>query len=271
MRRSIAVPVLAALWAMPVVAHADKPPRVAIIPQLAVNVDERRVQAIGEELAATLHQRLVVDAIGGIDVARRLPADGLPDDCLVQPACITDLGVRLDAEQLIFMVLVQVGQDIQVDATWVDVATGRSASRPRLVLAAEARAGTVFGDAATRLLPDAEVRSRTVVVQTGRGPRHMTTPAWITGGVGAALLVTGVGFGISARSTYGSCEDSGTCSDDELDGLERRALLADIGVGLAVGAGVATGILWWLSGDGENTLGVTAGPGEAGVSWGARF
>jgi hypothetical protein len=271
MRLSIALASAALGVVLPQVAAAETPPRVAVIPQLAVNVDERRVQALGEELAETLHHRLVVDAIGGIDVARRLPEDGLPDDCLVQPKCVADLGVRLDADQLIFVVLVQVGQDIQIDATWVDVASGRSVARPRLVLAAEARAGTVFGEAATRLLPDAEVRSRTVVVQTGRGPRRMTTPAWITGGVGALFLATSVGLAISTRSTYQRCEDSQACSQSELDGMERRALFADLSFGVALGAGVATGVLWWLSGDGENAIGVTPTADGAGVTWGGRF
>jgi hypothetical protein len=268
----LALVLATAVAVLPQVAAAQSPPpRVAVIPQLAVNVDERRVQALGEELAETLHHRLVVDAIGGIDVARRLPEAGLADDCLVQPKCIADLGVRLDADQLIFIVLVQVGQDIQIDATWVDVASGRSVARPRLVLAAEARAGTVFGEAATRLLPDAEVRSRTVVVQTGRGPRRMTTPAWITGGVGVAFLATSVGLGISTRSTYQRCDDSEACSQSELDSLERKALFADLSFGVALGAGVATGILWWLSGDGENGIGVAPTGDGGAVTWGGRF
>jgi hypothetical protein len=266
----LALVLATAVAVLPQVAAAQSPPpRVAVIPQLAVNVDERRVQALGEELAETLHHRLVVDAIGGIDVARRLPEAGLADDCLVQPKCVADLGVRLDADQLIFIVLVQVGQDIQIDATWVDVASGRSVARPRLVLAAEARAGTVFGEAATRLLPDAEVRSRTVVVQTGRGPRRMTTPAWITGGV--AFLATSVGLGISTRSTYQRCDDSEACSQSELDSLERKALFADLSFGVALGAGVATGILWWLSGDGENGIGVAPTGDGGAVTWGGRL
>ena len=255
------------------VARAESPRRVAIIPQLAVNVDDRRVVALTEELAETLHQRLVVDAIGGVDVSRRLPTEGLPDDCLVQKACVDDLGVRLDADELIFVVLVQVGQDIQVDATWIDVATGRSASRPRLVLDAEARAGTVFGEAATRLLPDAEVRSRTVVVSAPRArPRRMTTPAWITAGTGGALLATGVVFGVMARGTYNRCERDRDCSDDELDTMERHALTADVTVSLAIGAGIATGVLWWLSGgESEPVVGVGAAPGTATITYGGRF
>jgi len=247
-----------------------------VIPQLAVNVDDRRVAALTEELAETLHQRLVVDAIGGADVARRLPSDGLPDDCLVQRACVTDLGTRLDADELLFVVLVQVGQDIQVDATWIDVASGRSVSRPRLVLDAEARAGTVFGEAATRLLPDAEERSRTVVVTAPAPtpPRRMTVPAWITAGAGVVFATTGVGLGLSARSTYNRCKKSDMCSASELDGLETRALAADISVGLAVGAGIATGVLWWLSnrsGTEGAHAGVGVGPGTATLIYGGSF
>jgi hypothetical protein len=252
------------------------PRRVAIIPQLAVNVDDRRVDALTEELAETLHQRLVVDAIGGSDVARRLPSDGLPDDCLAQPACVADLGSRLDADELIFVVLVQVGQDIQVDATWIDVASGRSVSRPRLVLDAEARAGTVFGDAATRLLPDAEVRSRTVVVSMPTGPaRRMTLPAWITAGASVALIGTSVGFALSTRSSYNRCERSDRCDSDELDTIETRALTADVAAGLAVGAAIATGVLWYFSGGDEpeatRGLGVEAAPGSASLIYGGRF
>ena len=270
---SIAIPfALALVAATGGPAAAGTPPRVAVVPQLAVNVDEHRAQALTAELAQALHDHLVVDAIGGADVVRRLPADGLAEDCVAQKACIADVARRLDADQLLFVVMVEVGEDIQIDVTWVDGASGRSVSRPRLLLEADARAGTVFGEAASRLLPDAEVRRDTLLVAgtTVREPRHMTAPVWIAAGAGVAFLGAGIGLGLSARSTYQRCEPPGTCSDGELDGLATRALFADVGFGLAVGAAVTSAILWYRSG-GEVPVQLKAGPDGAGVSWGGHF
>ena len=50
------------------------------------------------------------------------------------------------------------------------------------------------------------------------------------------------------RRQDGRCERDDNCSDDELDTIKGRALLADVSFGVAIGAGVATAVLYFTSG-----------------------
>lgn len=238
--------VAAALVASVGLAQAQAPPRqrVAVIVDLTANVSAARATELGAAMAAALERELVVDATGGADVLRRLPPDGVPDDCLAAPTCLTDLGARLDASELLFLSLIQVGATVQVETTWVQPATGDVRARPRIDIDADARAGEVFAAAAQRLLPDAEHRVVPLAIVTApRGPRrHMTRTTWIVAGVSLAALGGGVGLGLSARATYQRCERSpDACDGDTRDGLTTRARAADaISVAALLGGAVAT-------------------------------
>ncbi len=227
-------------------AQAQTPPRqrVAVIVDLTANVSAARATELGAAMAAALERALVVDATGGGDVLRRLPPEGVPDDCLAAPACLTDLGARLDATELLFLSLIQVGTTVQVETTWVQPATGDVRARPRIDIDADARAGEVFAAAAQRLLPDADHRVAPVaIVAAPRGPRrHLTRTSWIVAGVSLAALGGGVGLGLSARATYQRCERSpDRCDGDTRDGLATRALAADaLSVAALIGGAVTT-------------------------------
>ncbi|MBZ0232103.1 MAG: hypothetical protein K8M05_07090 [Deltaproteobacteria bacterium] len=216
--------------------------RVGIVIELTVNVAPERAEQLSAALADALHRELEVDAIGGADVTRRVPEGGVPEECLASRDCVADLARRLDATELLFLAMVQVGADIQIDASWVSVATGEVISRPRVELLADARAGEIFSAAATRLLPHARKRPLAVVVTPGEprpaGPdRHMTAASWIAAGAGAAAIAGGVALGLSARSSFQRCnvdDPPSDCDDDERDSIGQKALFAD----LLVGAGV---------------------------------
>ncbi|MEZ4364861.1 MAG: hypothetical protein R2939_01075 [Kofleriaceae bacterium] len=190
-------------------AHADAPPpRIGVVVEVAVNVGPSRVEQLGAALADALASTLVVDAFGGADVTRRLPPGGLPEECLTTPACVADLGARLDASQLLFLAVVAIGDELAVDATWIDVASGATASRPRVNLAVAGPDRDAFVAAAPRLLPAAAVRptatepevivvERPVAADPGR---RLTTGVWIAGGVGVAAGATAGLLGLSVRS-----------------------------------------------------------------------
>ena len=74
-------------------------------------------------------------------------------------------------DQLLFVVIVQVGATVQVDTTWADVATGKTVPRIELDLGDDARAPTVFGDAAGRLLPGRAPAHRDLADDRGRRRR----------------------------------------------------------------------------------------------------
>ena len=225
--------------------------RVAVVNDLVANVKPDRAAELGGALADALERELVVDAIGGADVARRLPATGVPDDCLAIPGCISELAHRLDATQLLFLAIVQVGTTVQIDATWVDAATGESLSRPRVELPADARAGEVFSSAAPRLLPQATKRASVVVLpppSTPRARRHMTPTTWALGGAAVVGLGVGIGLGLSSRATYQRCDRNGdACDADERDSLHTRALVADLAGGIGIVAGGAALVMYLRS------------------------
>jgi hypothetical protein len=254
-----------------VAAAQERVPRVGVVIELTVDVDATRADAIGKSLADALTRTLEVDAFGGGDVSRRLPAEGLPEECLGNPGCITDIAARLDADQLLFLALAQIGTELQIDASWVDITSGQVTARPRLVLPDDTKAFQTFLEQAPRYLPDAPVRAaRSDHVGDGgvptrtipAVPRHMTTASWISAGATVGFLGAGAVFGVMARSTYTRCE-SIACPEDDLDGLARNALIADLSFGAAAGAAIVTAILYLRSGTPATEVLVTQTPGGA--------
>ena len=221
-------------------------------------MDAARVDALSQELADALKAELDIDAVGGLEVRRRLPAEGVPPDCLAQPACVTDVSRRLDVNQLLFVVMVDTGAGgaVQIDTTWVEPATGKSASRPAIDIAVLSEARSRFTAAATSLLPDAPVRPKP---KTGPGingemskevPRHFTTTSYITAGVAIVGLGVGIGFGLRAKSQYDDCDQpAAPCAEtDKEDKIRTSALIADLGYVAALGGAVATAVLYMTSG-----------------------
>jgi hypothetical protein len=260
-------------------AEADSAPiKVAVIPGIAVNVDAARVDALGQDLADALAAELVVEAVGGLDVRRQLPVEGLPADCIAKPACIADTARRVGASQLLFIVVVDTGAGgaVQIDSTWLDPATGKSASRPAIDLAPGADPKSRFTSAARGLFPDAPVRPKPKGVDgkmTPVVPRHYTTGAKVTTAVAIAGLGAGIGFGLAARSQYNGCDVEPMAPvgcDEKHDSIRRRTLLADIGYGVAIGGTIATIVLIATSGK-ESKLIVEPTPQGVAVSAIGRF
>jgi len=266
--------VLAAIVLGSATAGAEAPkPRIAVVSGLAVNVDTARADALAQDLSNALAEQLEVDAIGGLEVRRRLPEE-LPAECVSTPACIADVAHRLGASQLLFVVFVDSGT-LQVDSTWVDVASGKSMSRPPIDVAAGSDPKAKFTASATQLLPDAKVRTKvsTTILKQGQFgkmtpdvPRHFTTWSLATTAITAVGVGVGIGFGLDARSKYNGCETSLACGTGARDGIRHVALIADAGYLVAVAAAVATGILFGTSGS-ESHLVVA--PAENGATIGA--
>lgn len=240
-------------------AVATPPIKVAVVPGIAVNLDTARVDALSQDLAEALTSELEVQASGGLEVRRQLPPDGLPADCVTTPACTKDVAQRTGASQLLFVVMVDsgAGGSIQIDTTWIDAASGRSASRPAIDLTSTADAKSKFAASATSLLPDAPVRKKATNTGGASGvnttmtegvPRHFTTPAKITAAVAGVGLGAGIAFGLSTRSKYNNCEaDPVGCTTDQKDSIRRLGLAADVGFIVATGAAIATVVMYATS------------------------
>jgi hypothetical protein len=252
--------------------------KVAVVPSIAVNVDAARVDALGHDLADALADTLDVDAVGGLEVRRQLPIEGLPADCIAKPACIAEVARRIGATQLLFIVVVDTGAGgaVQIDSTWLDPATGKSASRPAMELAPGADPRSRFLSAARSLLPDAPVRPKPKGIDGKMSkvvPRHYTTGAKLTTGLTVAGIGLGIGFGLAARSQYEDCDVKPLAPvgcDEKHDTIRRRALIADISFGVAITSAVATVFLIATSGK-ESRLVVEPTPQGATVSALGRF
>ena len=272
MKFALAIVVAAAMTSS---AMADRV-KVAIVPGIAVNLDSARVDALSQDLADALQGELDIDAIGGLEVRRLLPADGLPPDCLTTPSCVADVSRRLGAKQLLFVVMVDATGSgaVQVDSTWVDVDGGKHVSRPAIDLPTITDAKTRFAASAHTLLPDAPIKPKP---QIGGGqigsmspeiPRHFTSTTYVIAGAGVAGLGFGVGFGLAARSRYNKCDSSGTCGETDRDGIRKRTIIADVGFAFALGGAVTTAILFATSGKESH---VVVSPTTNGVSVLGRF
>jgi len=254
--------------------------KVAIVPGIAVNLDAARVDALSQDLADALSTELDVDAAGGLDVRRALPPLGLPADCVAQQACIDDVAKRLGANQLLFVVMVDTGSGgaIQIDSTWVEPSTQKSASRPAIDIASLSESKARFIASAPSLLPDAPRRPKP---KSGGGPnaemsaaipRHVTRPVMIFGGVAVVGLGVGIGFGLSTRSKYNACDDDiVACKDDKRDSIRTRAAIADVGYAIALGGAITAAILYATSGRESQLIISPTDGGGATAMWFGSF
>ncbi len=240
----------------PVEAQPGAPKiRVALVPAVTVNLDAARADALTADLAESLMAELDIEVLGGLEVRRLLPPEGVPPECVTTPSCTADVAKRLDVTQVLFLVMVGTGNGLQIDSTWVEPASGHKASRPPVDVANMNDAKTRFASVARLLLPDAPVHMKVVPhggsvgVMSTAIPMHFTTPAYVTAAVGVVGLGVGVALGLSTRSKYNDCDTSRTCSQSTKDSIRLTGLVADAGFLVALGGAVATGILFATSGE----------------------
>lgn len=254
-------------------AAVAAPTHVAVVPSAAVNIAPTRVDALTEDLAEALDAELQVDAAGGLGVRRLLPAD-LPPECVTEPTCIQKVAQATGADQLLFVVMVDLGGDaVSVDVTWAD-ASGKTMRRSPISLTntSDVDAKAKFQLSARQLLPDVPVKLKpTVTVDRIAGrvvagkPRHITIPAIITAGTTLVGLGMWAGFGLDARSKYRACQNEvaigETCGDGRRDAIKHLDLGADLGWGLAAASAIATVVLYMTSGESPHLI---AAPAEGG-------
>lgn len=270
---------IAMVAALPGLASAERL-KVAIVPGIPVNLDAARVDTLSQELADALRSELDIDTVGGLEVRRQLPAAGLPADCVASQPCITDVARRLSAHQLLFVVMVDTGTGgaVQVDTTWVDVPSGRTASRPAIDIAALASAKAQFASAARQLLPDAPVLAKPEGGLGGRMsdpvPRHLSLASYLTAGVTVVGIGVGVAAGFDARKRYRDCDAQRiagmACSPSRKDAIRSRALIADAGWAVALAGTIATAVLYATSAEPPRVI-VEPISGGAAATWVGSF
>jgi hypothetical protein len=288
-------------------AQQKRVSRVGVVVAVHINMSDDDAQALGAEVGEGLRDTLVIDVVAGAQATRRLPPSGVGELCVARPDCVKDTAQRLDADQLLFLTVVRLGKRIQVEPTWTDATGTQTASRDTIVLDAGASPRDTFAGAATRLLPDVAVRSKTAPIEqptpptggetpptgspagtAGGGELTVTTPApaprrhihlgtWIAGGVALGALAGGVAFGLSARSAKNDLEEEGCgdtrrCADSRVDSLEKKMLWADVfyaTAAISAGAAVFIQLKWGRRAEAPVSVAPTAEGGAAVLVHGA--
>ncbi|HWN71438.1 MAG TPA: hypothetical protein VNM90_27555 [Haliangium sp.] len=299
--RLAALAALLGIWLMPLAAHAE---RVGVVVATTVNTHRGEAERLADALGQALIEQLDIDVVAGSEAARRLPPGGVPDTCVVDSTCQRDIAGRLAADQLLILAVVRVGARVQIDTTWVQVTTGRTASRARIMIHDKGKsARKVFAAAASDLLPDAELRigasrgepaagdapagpdAASVALSQPAPSRRLTAGVWVAGGISASALLAGSVFAIDAVRRHRDLETRGcllmACPEADLDAVDTRTRLADALFGVGLVAGVTAGVLYWRSSQTEPAP--TAGPGAnlhmdvtatrhgLAITWGGHF
>ncbi|MBI4820474.1 MAG: hypothetical protein HY791_29675 [Deltaproteobacteria bacterium] len=247
------------VWASVCVSSRTEatPTRVGLVVNLRVNVDEQRGDELAAALGRALRNREKVDVVAGAEVTRRLQPEGVPEDCVANQECVNRIGDRLDADELLFLVLVKIGDTIQVDATWASRGGSRTLSRDQIVLD-NSPDDESFQKAASGLLPPMQrkaavaapsegaptTKRKVTVVETAPnapGP----VPVAIAGGVAILALAGGIGLAVTTRDDYEAALDLGcdqrTCGGgdaEKLDVLGQRGLVTNVLFATAAVAGL---------------------------------
>jgi hypothetical protein len=247
---------------------------------------------VSEALGAAIETVLNATVIAGNDSQNRLPEAARSETCLGDSACLVAAGKALDVDELLMLIIIDSEQEVKVEATWVDVATGKTALRSSISVAKSPGAmAEAFLANASNLLPDVELRpeeqdlvppdvtdnsnsnntgnlTNTGQQDTGSGGRgrHLTTTTrYMLYGGGALIAVSGVMGGIRLIGCGGkTCEEEKTNADYAADSL--------LGVGAVSVTIAGLHYLFWSKSDEEApAVSVTATDDSLGLVYGGRF
>ena len=267
-------------------AVAQKVRRVGIVTTVSVNATVDETNELARTLGKIVREKLSVDVIAGAEAQRRLPPDGLPAECVAEAQCRSEVGERLDADELLLLAVVRLGGRIQIDPTWANTGTGEVHSRDAIVIEPGQDPEAVFADAAQNLLPHIEKlpeRQREIIVVGGGADdgRRFTRGTWIAMGVAGAALVGGAVFTFTSRQKFDDldqkgCRGEALCTQSEIDSLRRHTLAADLLLATSLAAGVTAVVLYARSGGetperAKTAVTVGAGSDSIGVSVGGSF
>ncbi len=282
------VVIAAALCTSSQAVEAQRAKRVGIVVSVAVNVPDEESYALSAALGAAVQKEFEVEVISGEETKRRLPPDGLPDECIASSACRTDIGRRLDSEELLMLVIVRLGDEIQIDSSWAHIASGDIASRPKITIAAGSDKEAIFAKAAPTLFPHLTIKKpeplapREIVLvskpSTEPPGREMPTSGWVAAGVSATTLVAATVFAVSARQKFTSLDNDGcreiACDQSRISSFSKTALTADVLFGVS-GAAAATALVLYLVNTPDEKAPQQAllrqGPGLFGLAVGGQF
>ena len=269
--------------------------RVAVVVGVRVNVSEERADAIARSIEQVLERELEVDVVvGDPEVTRDLPAD-----CATQSVCLSGVAARLDAGELLFLVVVGAGDRVRVEPSRRHPVTGEITHPPALILDPDpAEMEGQIAAVAAQLLPDVKPRaapepepSAPPVAPAPIAPER-DDPFAGSGKRTAGIIVAAAGLALSGGATYFAFasrsaareledrhppDDPGTWSgkDQSLEDRHYRDRTIAIALGITGAAAVVTGATLYLLGmrDRHRGRGLALHPTAGGglVVFGADF
>ena len=279
---------LLGVCAVPSVARADTPKRVAVMVVATVNASPKDASDAIGGLSKTLAKELAVEVVANQDVGKDLTGGRLSDLCFADAKCLRKVGSSLGVDRLVVIAVVRIGAQLKLDSTVVEVATGAAKQRPPIRVAEGQSYESSLKGVGRMLLPTARsapdpaakptpipkpIKPPTVPVSKPPPPRvvllreaplkrRMTRGAWIATGVGAVTFVAGTALGWRAIRGEDDLTSRGcammTCPQADIDAVDRDALLADLLLGASVASGVTALVLYLRSGSREPPVQVQA-------------
>ncbi len=247
---------------------------------------------VSEALGAALETELKVTVIAGLESQNLLPEAARSETCLGDATCLVAAGKALGVDELLMLIIIDSAESVKVEATWVDIATGKTALRePISASKGSDSMAEEFAASATSLLPGIEVRAPIVddkpdpndpannpdvvvpnpnltkqPVVADEGGKHFTMlSGGLAAGGGLAVAISlGIGYSIYSND---DCEKSTNC-----DG-KGKSTAAD--VFLVGGAAALGGALYlYLTSDDSNEappVAITASGEAVGFTLGGQF
>lgn len=192
------------------------------------HVGPRVSAALGKALGETLSAQV----LAGPDAQARLPEAARSETCLGESSCLVSAGKALGVDQLLMLIIVGVGDELKIEATWVDVATGETALRAGITTAdTDDAMRAAFQAKASELLPTVSLRpSETTSPKTvtpldpetanplpieaapAQTASKSSAPSLLMIGgaamLGASVIYGGYQFAVDCEFAFGECQSS---------------------------------------------------------------
>ncbi len=238
-------------------AHAEDR-KIGVAVSAVINGSPGTGPEVSEALGAAIAAVLKAEVVAGTESQNLLPESARSETCLGDSDCLVAAGKAMGVDELLMLIIIDSAEEVKIEATWVDVASGKTALRPSISASKSSDSmAEQFAANAASLLPGIESRSPVVDEEpdpnapvdpvdpidssvsgnnqpgvSTAGGHYMSplaTKLLIGGGIG---IVAGLGYGVyrysDCESSFNSCEPGGGA-------VEVVADVAAIGGAIAVG------------------------------------
>ncbi len=146
------------LWSTATASAEDK--KIGVAVSAVINMSPSAGTTVSRNLGLAIQESIAVQSVVyGRESQALLPRSARDESCLGDTVCLIAAGRALMVDQLLMLIIVDIGENYKVEATWVDVSTGQTALRPPLDIPKEASLmSRSFQANIKTLLPNAQPR-----------------------------------------------------------------------------------------------------------------